>query len=140
MAGRLITDTRVKEGELVPLDVTHLTNEEDKTIQRSAEMRAIYSTAHKLNKILTKHYGDVVAEPRKEVEGESESDIEEQKVGISSREKRLSRSKALKEMKASTAGEKHIYPTKERHSLRADILSASLFPNIFNRKNLVASM
>lgn len=141
MAGRLVTDTRVKSGEVLPLDVIHLTDEADKQVQRAADIRSVFQVAHKLDQMISKHYDMVVAEPRVVLEAESESDVEEKKKeGRSSRERYLSKRKAIKEMKAPTAGEKHMYPTKERHNLRADILSVSLFPNLYNRETLLASM
>lgn len=138
MSGRLVSDTRVKAGEILPMDVTQLANEEQQEIQRSAEMRAIYLAAHKLGKVLTKHYGNMLAEPRMVVE--AESDVEEKKDIITARERYLSRRKAIKEMKAPTAGEKHIYAAKNRDTLRKDILSVSLFPNLYNHKSLLAGM
>lgn len=141
MAGRLVTDTRVKSGEVLPISAAHLASEEQQNVQRSAEIRSIFLSAHRDNLSLPHHYNMILAEPRMMVEAESESDVEEKKKeGKTSRERYLSRRKALKAMKAPTAGEKHIYPTKERHNLRADILSVSLFPNLYNKETLLASM
>ena len=37
-------------------------------------------------------------------------------------------------------GETHEYPAMEAQELREHILGASLFPNLYNRKNLLVSM
>ena len=69
----------------------------------------------------------------------------EERLKEKAREQRYIDARGLKQRqpgmgRGPTEGERHVYPVEEASKLRAEILSKSLFPNLYNRANLMSAM
>ena len=150
MSGRLVANDRVKAGEIVDASLMELT--ENFTSKGNAKR---LSSEHTERVRMEKENGVESSlpkkeEPGKETPGRSEAfskylaDLpkkEEEK--MKEREQRLfstGRRKGKLRISAERESDTHDYPAEDAMKLRREVLGMSLFPNLYNRSNLLKAM
>lgn len=125
MSGRLVNSARVKKGEILPVQYVSLA-EGNKPGETAAEIESVYLDYNKKR--------DFSGEFRDTVLGNA--DHERGGKDLPSRMSMREQGVPAKEMNSAD----HFYEAEPSNKFRKEILSASLFPNLYNRSNLLKSM
>lgn len=158
MSGRVMDSDRVKHGEILDMDLMNLTENygegasamrmageyKERRRQMGRKPREEMSESeeeerHVLRKKLPEEMPGQTEQMNKYLARLPERHKEKMRM----EEGRLfdgGRRKGKVEVARHKEGESHMYPAADADKLRREVLSVSLFPNLYNKKNLLMSM
>lgn len=153
MSGRVANSDRTKKGELVSAELMSLTKDQGGEASNPARITSEYKV--RKSEMAGEAESSDEEETRKrfvdpETPGRSK-DLSKYLAKLPSREKAMmeSRSEPFSgrgrrgrklEIAKHKEGDTHEYPAKDADALRKEILSVSLFPNLYNRSTLLRGM